>query len=174
MVGNHSRPLKRYRDDLIQTMKTNLGKSIGFYTCWMATCAMAAFIPVALLWEAWAHRSEFMRGIDDDFTLLMLPAGIVFGIYAARRTRRKRWLHLACLPVGAVVCILGLYQASVMFASAKRLTGTGPFAGLGESLAGALFVVIAFTGLCVVGIGAFGSLIRRAESAAITANGSAG
>ena len=136
---------------------------VGYFACWITTAALTAFLLATLLWESVAADSSLLRGVDDDFALLALPLGALLGVWAARRTRRARRFQLACLPVGVALVGLGLYQAREAFVRADGLTGTGPFAGLGEYIDGLLFWAVAVIGVLVAGMGACGAIAGSPE-----------
>lgn len=135
--------------------------TIGYFVCWIATGAVVTFFAAALLFGVVTEHVVSLRAVDDDWTLFMLPVGALAGALVAARTRRVRWLHLCCLPFGGLVLIASLVEAGAQLTRANAARGTGPFAGLAEVLAAGLFVVIAGTGLLIVGIGVCGTTLRR-------------
>ena len=137
--------------------------TIGFFACWTLTAALVAYGLCAIAWESMDQHVELLRGIDDDWTFVAIPVGAVLGAWGARRTLRARRFQIVCIPAGLVVLLVGLVASLDLLAESRRLSGTGPFAGIGEAIAGVLFAGLAVAGGLIVGIGVCGVIATRAE-----------
>jgi hypothetical protein len=128
---------------------------VAYYACWMLAAGGACGLAAVIVWSACGPRF-----IDDDAGLFGIPVGVVLGFVAARKTVRHRGAHRALVIAGALAAVAGSAGAVSMF-GASRTGGEGPFAGLGEVLAGLLFGCVAAIGVVCLAAGTTGRLVAR-------------
>jgi hypothetical protein len=136
--------------------------SVGYFGSWLITAALLFFIPIALFWEA--ASVSYHTGIDDDITLLALPLGAVFGVWAAVRTRFASVIHRAFCLMGISISLLGTSMLNWFMHRSAQVRGSGPFAGSGELVSAGISIGIIACGACMVCIWAFARLERFAGS----------
>lgn len=135
--------------------------SIGYFGSWLIAAALLFFVSIVMLWEI-ANVSH-VTGIDDDLTLLALPAGAVLGAWGAVRTRYASVLHRVFSICGLLIAALGTFMAIGFLQTSEQATGSGPLAGMGELVAAGMSIVIAAFGACMFGIWAFAKLAKFAR-----------
>jgi hypothetical protein len=133
----------------------------GYFGSWLIIAALLLFAPTALLWES--SNASSLTGIDDDITLLALPIGGVFGVWAAVRSRPATVIHRIFCLLGVFFTALGLFMVSWFMQHSGQAVGSGPFAGLGELVAAAMSIALTALGACMFGIWAFAKLARVAD-----------
>lgn len=96
-----------------------------------------------------------LTGIDDDVTLLALPVGAILGAWGAVHARYASVLHRVFAICGILISAIGVWMAIWFVQRSEQVTGSGPFAGMGELVVAGMSLVIATFGACLVGVWAF-------------------
>jgi len=132
---------------------------IGYYLSWIAIILCVVFFPNPYVWEA--IYSLFITGIDQDAHLFEVLVGIILGLIGAVSTRRAGLFHRCGIVIGSILATLGFLGFILFSIEAKRLKGTGPFAGLGVAALSEMAFVLAWFGLFILAVGFFGRLSNK-------------
>ena len=130
-----------------------IGLATVYYLAWLCIVTVVASLVLGLPFLVIPNL-----GLDDDITYLVgIPIGLIAFFPVARRLVDVRPLHWFNIAAGIVAVTASIPLAVHMFRKSDSLTGvTGPFAGIGEAIAGCIMVLAGVFGVVLTVAGATG------------------
>ncbi len=130
-----------------------IGIAAVYYLAWLCIVTVVAYLILYLPFLV----NPNLR-LDDDFAYLVgIPIGLIIFFPVARKLVHLRPVHKFNIVAGIISVVASIPLAVLMFRKSDALTGvTGPFAGMGEAIAGCIMVLVGVFGVIVTLAGATG------------------
>ena len=124
-----------------------------YYLAWLCIVTVVAYLILCLPFLVNPNLH-----LDDDIAYLVgIPIGLIICFPVARKVVAIRPLHKFNIIAGIISVVASIPLAWHMFRQSDALTGvTGPFAGMGEAIAGCIMVLVGIFGVVVTLAGATG------------------